>query len=70
MPVGCSSFACWGENSADSSLIIGRNFYFYMGDAFARNKLVSFTNPKTDIASHPLDGPESTGVLSGMMKRG
>ena len=24
MLVGCSSFACWGENSADSSLIIGR----------------------------------------------
>ena len=46
MLVGCSSFACWGENSADSSLIIGLNFDFYMGAAFARNKHVSFYQPE------------------------
>lgn len=70
MLVGCSSFASWGENSADSSLIIGRNFDFYMGDKFAANKLVSFYEPEEGYKFASVGWPGMIGVLSGMNETG
>lgn len=70
MLVGCSSFASWGENSADSSLIIGRNFDFYMGDKFAHNKLVSFYQPEKGYKFASVGWPGMIGVLSGMNETG
>ena len=70
MLVGCSSFAGWGEYSADSSLIIGRNFDFYMGDKFARNKLVSFYQPEQGYKFASVGWPGMIGVLSGMNETG
>ncbi|MFC2176458.1 peptidase C45, partial [Bacteroidota bacterium] len=43
--VGCTSFATWNEIGADSSLIVARNFDFYMGDEFAKNKMILFVRP-------------------------
>lgn len=70
MLVGCSSFATWGENSSDSTLIIGRNFDFYMGDKFARNKLVSFYKPEQGYRFASVGWPGMIGVLSGMNEAG
>nr|HPI54600.1 peptidase C45 [Chitinophagaceae bacterium] len=42
MLVGCTSFATWGNRSVDSQLVIGRNFDFYVGDEFAKNKIIAF----------------------------
>jgi hypothetical protein len=70
MLVGCSSFATWNDKSADSSLIIGRNFDFYMGDEFARNKLIAFYNPDTGYKFVTVSWPGMTGVLSGMNEQG
>lgn len=70
MLVGCSSFAVWGENSADSSLIIGRNFDFYMGDKFAKNKQISFYDPTDGYKFAAIGWPGMIGVLSGMNETG
>ena len=70
MLVGCSSFASWGANSADSSLVVGRNFDFYMGDDFARNKQVAFYRPDTGYKFVTIGWVGMTGVLSGMNEHG
>ena len=70
MLVGCSSFAVWGKNSADSSLLIGRNFDFYVGDKFARNKQVSFYEPSEGYRFASVGWPGMIGVLSGMNEAG
>lgn len=70
MLVGCSSFATWGTQSADSSLLIGRNFDFYVGDAFAENKQVTFCAPSKGYKFASIGWPGMIGVLSGMNETG
>lgn len=70
MLVGCSSFATWGTQSADSSLLIGRNFDFYVGDAFAENKQVTFCAPSKGYKFASIGWTGMIGVLSGMNETG
>ncbi|MFV0312301.1 MAG: C45 family autoproteolytic acyltransferase/hydrolase [Dysgonomonas sp.] len=70
MLVGCSSFATWGTASADSTLVIGRNFDFYAGDDFAKNKEVQFYAPEKGYKFVSVAWPGMTGVLSGMNEEG
>ncbi len=70
MLVGCSSFAAWGGESSDSSLIAGRNFDFYVGDDFAKNKLITFCAPDTGYRFASIGWAGMAGVLSGMNEKG
>lgn len=70
MLVGCTSFGTWNGQSADSSLIIGRNFDFYMGDDFAKDKMVVFYNPSKGHKFMFVTWGGFTGVVSGMNDKG
>jgi isopenicillin-N N-acyltransferase-like protein len=68
--VGCTSFGTWGSRSADSTMIIGRNFDFYVGDHFSENKIVSFENPADGFKFMSVTWAGFIGVVSGMNEKG
>jgi hypothetical protein len=68
--VGCTSFATWGSRSADSTMIIGRNFDFYVGDHFSENKIVSFEKPSDGFKFMYITWGGFIGVVSGMNEKG
>ncbi len=68
--VGCSSFAAWGDKTVDGGLIIGRNFDFYAGDEFAKQKIVSFVNPDMGYKFMSIAWGGMIGVVSGMNDQG
>lgn len=70
MLVGCTSFATWNDRSEDSSLIIGRNFDFYVGDKFAKEKIVAFYRPDSGYRFMMITWAGFTGVVSGMNEQG
>lgn len=68
--VGCSSFAAWGEKTEDGSLIIGRNFDFYAGDDFAKDKIIAFVSPTKGYKFMSVTWGGMIGVVSGMNEHG
>jgi predicted choloylglycine hydrolase len=70
MLVGCTSFAAWGNTTEDSTLLIGRNFDFYVGDDFAENKTVTFYAPEKGYKFVSVAWAGMAGVVSGMNEKG
>lgn len=70
MTVGCTSFGVWDDKSADGKLLVGRNFDFYSGDDFAKNKIVQFTSPSTGYKFATVTWPGFIGACSGMNEKG
>ena len=70
MLVGCSSFAAWDTCSTNGHLIVGRNFDFYIGDDFARNRVVMFCSPTEGYRFASVSWPGMIGVMSGMNEKG
>lgn len=68
--VGCTSFATWDTSSRDSLMIIGRNFDFYVGEEFAREKIVAFVNPQKGHKFMFVTWAGMIGVVSGMNEKG
>ena len=68
--VGCTSFGTWNDQSADSTMIIGRNFDFYVGDKFAEDKIVAFVNPTHGHKFMTVTWGGFVGAVSGMNDQG
>jgi len=70
MLVGCTSFGAWGDKTAEGSMLIGRNFDFWVGDKFAEHKIVTFHRPAKGHAFASITWGGFTGVVSGMNEKG
>ncbi len=68
--VGCTAFSVKNARSEDSSLIIGRNMDFYVGDAFAINKIIAFYKPDYGHKFCMVTWASMIGVTSGMNDQG
>ncbi len=70
MLVGCTSFAAWNEKTADGQLLLGRNFDFYAGDDFGKQKLATFINPDSGNKFMMYTWGGMIGAVSGMNEKG
>jgi tetratricopeptide (TPR) repeat protein len=70
MLVGCTSFSAWDTKTESGALILGRNFDFWVGDDFAKNKIVSFVNPASGHKFAFITWGGFIGVVSGMNDKG
>ncbi len=68
--VGCTSFGTWGAKSEDSTMIIGRNFDFFVGDKFAEDKIVAFFSPTKGHKFMTVTWGGFVGAVSGMNDQG
>jgi len=70
MTVGCTAFGAWADKTDDGALLIGRNFDFYVGDAFAEDKLINFVKPKEGYKLMMISWAGMIGTVSGMNEKG
>jgi len=68
--VACTALGAWDSYALDSNMCIGRNFDFYVGDDFAKDKIILFVNPKSGYKFVSVSWGGMIGVLSGMNSAG
>lgn len=70
MLVGCTSFAAWDQKTEDGELLLGRNFDFYAGDEFAKEKIAEFVNPDKGYKFMMYTWGGMIGAVSGLNEKG
>ncbi|HET8809818.1 MAG TPA: C45 family autoproteolytic acyltransferase/hydrolase [Flavobacteriaceae bacterium] len=70
MLVGCTTFAAWGEKTADGQMLLGRNFDFYVGDEFSEEKIIAFVDPSEGHKFMIYTWGGMIGAVSGMNEDG
>lgn len=70
MLVGCTSFGAWDTKTENGAMILGRNFDFWVGDEFAKNKIVAFVAPQSGHKFAFVTWGGFIGVVSGMNEKG
>ncbi len=70
MLVGCTSFGAWDSKTENGAMILGRNFDFWVGDEFAKNKIVAFVAPQSGHKFAFVTWGGFIGVVSGMNDQG
>ncbi|MDF2437943.1 MAG: peptidase [Bacteroidota bacterium] len=70
MTVGCTAFGVWADRTDDGTLLIGRNFDFFVGDEFAEDKLINFVKPKNGYKFMMVSWAGMIGAVSGMNEKG
>ena len=68
--VACTAFGVKNNRSSDSTIVIGRNMDFYVGDKFAENKIVAFYKPDKGYPFAYITWAGMIGVISGMNNQG
>jgi len=64
--IGCTSFAAWGQATADGHLLMARNFDFSAGRSFDINKIVMRFKPDHGLGFVSVAWPGMIGVVSGI----
>jgi isopenicillin-N N-acyltransferase-like protein len=68
--VACTALGNWNNYAEDSSMYIGRNFDFFVGEDFAKEKIIAFVNPTHGHQFMSVTWGGMSGVLSGMNVQG
>jgi isopenicillin-N N-acyltransferase-like protein len=68
--VACTAVGRWDFDSEEAKMILGRNFDFYFGDDFAKDKIVLFVNPAEGYDFVSVTWGGFSGVVSGMNEAG
>ena len=68
--VGCTAFGTWNFDSTQQMMLMGRNFDFYFGDEFAKNKVVLLSNPDEGYQFISIGWASFIGVVSGINEKG
>ncbi|MGL1886407.1 MAG: C45 family autoproteolytic acyltransferase/hydrolase [Reichenbachiella sp.] len=68
--VGCTSLGVWNFSDTSQMMMSGRNFDFYFGDDFAKEKIILLMNPEKGYKFLSVTWGGFMGVVSGMNEKG